>query len=95
MATEKKPPLEDDLASIIHMLNDNVQYLASLQETARFLWVAFLRGIMYGLGIIVAFAIVVPIILWLLSTINWIPFIGDIVTEIITRIEATRTGAGF
>lgn len=87
-----KKPIEEDLAVLVRMLNENVKYLASLQETARFLWIAFLRGIMYGLGIIVAFAIVVPILLTILSYINWVPFIGDIVTEIIARIEATRSG---
>ena len=92
MREPKKKKVADDLMAAVDILNDNVEYLASLHETARFLWVAFLRGIMYGLGIIVAFAIVVPILLALLSTIDWIPFIGEVITEIIARIEATRAG---
>ena len=94
MATKQKPAKtpEANLVSAVDVLNENVQYLASLHQTTRFLWIAFLRGIMYGLGIIVAFAIVVPILLALLSMIDWIPFIGDIITEVIARIEATRSG---
>ena len=91
MATKKPPHIEEDLSSLVKILNENVKYLATLHETARFLWMAFLRGIMYGMGIIVAFAIVVPILLTLLSSIDWIPFIGDIITEVIARIEATRS----
>lgn len=81
-----------ELVRALKKLQDRVDVLATHFEPVRFLWMGFLRGVLYGIGILVAFAIVVPIILALLSRFDWIPIIGDVITEIITRIEATRTG---
>lgn len=93
-----KKKLPDDAAKLteaINQLYDRMDVLAAHFSPARFLWMGFLRGIVYGLGILVAFALVVPILLAVLSSFDWVPIIGDILTEIIARIEATRTGAGF
>ncbi len=91
MPAPKKPAQEKQLTDAISLLHDRVDILASHFSPAHFLWMGFLRGIVYGLGILVAFAIVVPILLAILSSFDWIPIIGDILTEIIARIEATRT----
>lgn len=79
-----------ELIATLKKLNGQLEYMMDRNDTSRHLWLGFLRGIVYGLGILVAFAIVVPIILALLSTIDWIPFIGNIITEIILRIEAAK-----
>ena len=92
MAAQKKLPETKDLAQAMEHLRDQLDTLGVHFETGRFLWMGFLRGIVYGLGILVSFAIVVPILLAMLSYIDWIPFIGDIITEVIQRIEATRAG---
>ncbi|MBU2213432.1 hypothetical protein KKC44_06060 [Patescibacteria group bacterium] len=55
----------------------------------------FLRGVMYGLGILFAIAIVIPIIIWLFHWIEWVPLIGDFVTQIIKRIEEVSQINGF
>lgn len=85
-------PKETDLIKAVQHLQKRIDALSAHLETGRFLWMGFLRGIVYGLGILVSFAIVAPILLALLSTIDWIPFIGDIITEVIRRLEETRAG---
>lgn len=87
-----KLPQETELVKAVRQLQERMDALAAHLETGRFLWMGFLRGIVYGLGILVSIAIVAPILLALLSSIDWIPFIGDIITEVIRRLEETRSG---
>lgn len=68
-------------------LDSHMKKLSGYYEPHRYLWMGFLRGIVYGLGIIVAIALILPILLWMLSTIDWIPFIGDIVSDVVLRME--------
>ena len=42
---------------------------------------------MYGLGFLFAFVIVIPLIVWMLQYIEWIPMLGDLIVNIIERIE--------
>lgn len=81
---------DKELVAALKVLNKHLSYMQERNDTSRHLWIGFLRGIVYGLGILVAFAIVVPILLAILSTFDWIPFIGDIITEIILRIESAQ-----
>ena len=85
--TTKKTSDDKGLIKTMRSLDIHMERLASAYEPHRYLWMAFLRGIMYGLGILVSIAIVVPILLALLSTIDWIPFIGEIAQEVILRME--------
>ena len=71
-------------------LDEHVEKVAHFYDPHRYVWLGFLRGIAYGLGILVALAIVVPVIITLLSTIEWVPLVGDFVSEIIRRIEAAK-----
>lgn len=81
---------DESLAQSMRNLDMHMEKLAQFYKPQRFLWLGFIRGIVYGLGIVVAIAIVLPIILWLLSTIDWIPYIGDLVSEIISRMESAQ-----
>ena len=56
-------------------------------ELSKDLGRTFLKGIVYGLGMITAFAVVVPAIVWILRTIDWIPFFSDIALQIAERIR--------
>ncbi len=51
------------------------------------LWLAFLKGIAYGLGIIVAVVLVIPIIIGLMKSVEWVPLIGEFLTDVIIRME--------
>jgi len=50
-------------------------------------FIAYLRGIFYGLGALTAFAILIPVIVWLLQWIEWIPLLGEFVSAVIVRVQ--------
>ena len=94
MATKNSDSEQKGLIKTMRSLDRHLELLASHYEPHRYLWMGFIRGIVYGLGIIVAIAIVVPILSAVLSTIDWIPFVGDIINEVILRIESAQRPYG-
>ncbi len=90
MAGKSKESEQKGLIKTMRSLDKHMSILSGHYEPHRYLWMGFIRGIVYGLGIIVSIAIVLPILLWLLSTIDWIPFIGDIVSDVISRMEGAK-----
>lgn len=54
------------------------------------LFISYIRGIVYGLGALTAFAVVIPVLLWALHSIEWVPIIGDFVNKVATRVEQVR-----
>lgn len=89
-ANSKKEAENKGLIKTMRSLDRHMEMLASHYEPHRYLWMGFIRGIVYGLGIIVAVALVVPILIGALSMIDWIPFLGDLVNEIVVRIESAQ-----
>ncbi len=83
----KKVTEERELIKAIRQLDTHMKTLSDHYEPGKYLWMGFLRGIVYGLGILVAISLVVPLIIGLLSSIDWIPVIGDIVADIALRIQ--------
>ncbi len=51
----------------------------------------FMRGVLQSLGVLVAIAIIIPLLLPLVITllrqIEWVPILGDTVSRIITQVE--------
>jgi hypothetical protein len=50
----------------------------------------FLRGIAYGLGFLTGFAIIIPILIAFLRSIEWVPLVGGFVTDIVLQIEEAQ-----
>ena len=53
----------------------------------RQLFFNYLKGIIYGLGFLSAFAIVAPLLLWFLNSIQWVPMIGHFVTQVALQVQ--------
>lgn len=53
------------------------------------LWFQFLRGLAFGLGSVVGATILVSVLVYLLSSVDFIPVLGEWASEIITVIEGT------
>lgn len=63
----------------------------------RLLAYSFARGLAVGLGTVLGASVLLSFVIWSLSQIEFVPIIGDYVTEIINQIELgveTRTGPG-
>lgn len=56
----------------------------------RLAWVQFVRGIMLGLGTVFGTTLVLSILIFSLSQIEFVPYLGDLATEILHEIEAAR-----
>ena len=54
-------------------------------------WSSVLRGIGYSVGLLVAIAVVIPFLITLLHSVNWVPVIGDFVSEVAVRIDQAQT----
>ena len=52
------------------------------------LLVSFLKGLVSGLGWILGATILVSLLTYILSQIEFIPILGDLVSQLITEIEA-------
>ena len=52
------------------------------------LFVSFLKGLVSGLGWILGATILVSLLTYTLSQIEFIPILGDLVSQLITEIEA-------
>ena len=57
-------------------------------STKRILFISFLKGLASGLGWIIGATILVSLLTYILSQIEFIPILGDIVSQLIEEIEA-------
>lgn len=77
----------DELRKTIEHLPGEYGYLL---QPSRHLFFSYLRGIVAGLGAITAVAIVIPVMLWILHGIQWVPLLGDFVAGIATHVEQAQ-----
>ena len=57
-------------------------------STKKILFISFLKGLASGLGWIIGATILVSLLTYILSQIEFIPILGDIVSQLIQEIEA-------
>lgn len=87
---DKASDSDKGLVKTLKSLDANMERLASFYQPQRYLWMGFFRGIVYGLGIMVSIALILPLLLAILSTIDWIPFFGDFISDIVQRMQEVQ-----
>ena len=75
------------LSEAIKSLNNN-NILKIYNSTKKILFISFLKGLASGLGWIIGATILVSLLTYILSQIEFIPILGDIVSQLIEEIEA-------
>ena len=75
------------LSEAIKSLNNN-NILKIYNSTKKILFISFLKGLASGLGWIIGATILVSLLTYILSQIEFIPILGDIVSQLIQEIEA-------
>ena len=75
------------LREAIKSLNDN-KVFKIYNSTKKILFTSFLKGLASGLGWIIGATILVSLLTYILSQIEFIPILGDIVSQLIEEIEA-------
>jgi len=53
----------------------------------RLIWFNFMRGLAFGLGSVLGATVLVSVLVYFLSQINFIPIIGDWATEVLSIIS--------
>jgi hypothetical protein len=75
------------LSEAIKSLNNN-NIFKIYNSTKKILFISFLKGLASGLGWIIGATILVSLLTYILSQIEFIPILGDIVSQLIEEIEA-------
>ena len=75
------------LSETIKSLNNN-NIFKIYNSTKKILFISFLKGLASGLGWIIGATILVSLLTYILSQIEFIPILGDIVSQLIEEIEA-------
>ena len=75
------------LSEAIKSLNNN-NIFKIYNSTKKILIISFLKGLASGLGWIIGATILVSLLTYILSQIEFIPILGDIVSQLIEEIEA-------
>ena len=75
------------LSETIKSLNNN-NLFKIYNSTKKILFISFLKGLASGLGWIIGATILVSLLTYILSQIEFIPILGDIVSQLIEEIEA-------
>tara|TARA_Y200000002_G_scaffold114349_1_gene93645 strand:+ start:207 stop:494 length:288 start_codon:yes stop_codon:yes gene_type:complete len=75
------------LSEAIKSLNNN-NIFKIYNSTKKILLISFLKGLASGLGWIIGATILVSLLTYILSQIEFIPILGDIVSQLIKEIEA-------
>lgn len=97
--SKKKTSSEAELIRTIKNLEKTIselpEHYAYIFHPGKSLFIAFIKGIMYGLGILIAIALVVPFIISVLQSVEWVPLIGDFLVDIAARIELQAAPRSF
>ena len=70
----------------IKSLNSN-KIFKIYNSTKKILFISFLKGLASGLGWIIGATILVSLLTYILSQIEFIPILGDLVSQLIEEIE--------
>ena len=73
----------------IARLNDH-RFMRVHASTVRLIWFQFMRGVAFGLGSVVGATIVVSVLLYALSSVDFVPVVGEWAAEVIRVIEGTE-----
>ena len=97
--TPDQPPERDRLAAEVSALRAELtllrkhQMFVLYQSVPRILLFRFASGMAVGLGTVIGATVLLSLIVWSLSQIEFIPIIGDWATRIAAQIEAGGAAA--
>ena len=80
---------EKELVEALTDLNDTIK---KNEEPAIKMVHGLVGGIAYGLGFVIAMALLLPVIIFFLKQFDWIPVFGDFFAEVAAHIESVRSG---
>ncbi len=93
----KTSPSDERLRASVEALHQSLQDLPKRYDIhlhpVKSLFFHFLKGIAYGVGFLVGVAIVVPVVVSLLRSVQWGPVVGKIMNEAVRQMDQTRSAS--
>jgi hypothetical protein len=68
----------------------NLEFVHILKRPWKFLWMAFLKGLMVGFGSVLGASVLVAIFIYIIAQIQVVPFLGDFVQDIVEEVKNVR-----
>ena len=72
-------------------LNSDIKKLTKVVNKSNSLWLAFFRGIFYGLGFFIGSAILAAVLIYILSRLQGWAYIGDVIQKILNIAGKTQS----
>lgn len=85
MPTSKADTLIEEIQSL-----KDLKIVQSYQKPARLFWINFMIGVARGIGALAGVSIFMTVFVYILSQFQWVPVMGDIITEILLYIEGVK-----
>ncbi|MEK7097931.1 MAG: DUF5665 domain-containing protein [Patescibacteria group bacterium] len=92
----KTDELTLELAKEVKSLSKNIRELESekvfqiVSNPWRLMWYSFLKGLMVGFGSVLGATVMVGVFIYLLSQVEFVPIIGDWVTQILDQVKGVQ-----
>ncbi|THD73987.1 hypothetical protein E7681_10290 [Thalassobius vesicularis] len=93
-----QPPPQDDTLAALHQLTKELKVLNSHRfitvqnSVIRGVVFQFVRGLAFGLGSVLGATLLVSIITWWLSHLDFLPIIGDWLVQLANEFERAASG---
>lgn len=85
MPTSKADTLIEEIQSL-----KDLKIVQSYQKPSRLFWINFMIGVARGIGALAGVSIFMTVFVYILSQFQWVPVMGDIITEILLYIEGVK-----
>lgn len=85
------PDAMERLARELERLNQH-RFVRMYNSVWRMIGFQFLRGLAFGLGSVLGATFLVSLLVYWLSQLEFLPYIGEWMTQLLNQIEASRMG---
>lgn len=65
-------------------------YIELLGNTKRLIWSSLIRGVFVGFGTVIGATVMVALVLWILSLLNDVPWVGEIFRNLERTIDKAK-----
>ena len=89
--TEINPDAMERLTRELEQLNRH-RFVRMYNSVWRMIGFQFLRGLAFGLGSVIGATLLVSMLVYWMSQLEFLPYIGEWVTRLLNQIEASRMG---
>ncbi len=67
-----------------------LEFVKVLKHPWKYMWLSFLHGLMVGFGWVIGASVLVALLIYILAQIQFVPYIGDFVTDIIDEVRGIQ-----